>query len=631
MKLSQVEIKNFRSIKDASVDFDPPCKVLVGINESGKSNILKALALMDEETGIDKINDQREALPDEDPIDMSFVRFIFTFEKEESDQLFKNLSQKIAFLTQNTPIVSLKGADLSLKTFSERHQRSIYAVNILKLEKSFRYYTLGKDYVLAPGWKKPSSACPADFSTEVAGQAFTLSNYTLVKEDDFTDIPPEFLEDATINDLGELLGSCIISITKDNFPKTILWAYEEKMILPNAVTISDFAANPDTCLPLKHMFSLAGITEIGTELTKKKQEATNNQFQNYLDSVAKKTTAHFKSVWKEYKSIEFSLRLNGDKIIPGIKEKNVHDLARRSDGFKRFVTFLLMISVNVKTKNIRNTLILIDEPEIGLHPSGARFLRDELMRISKNNYVMYSTHSIFMIDSGDVSRHYLIEKKNEITSLKIAEESNVADEEVLYNALGYSVFEILKPRNIIFEGWKDKHLFQTFIEQAPSEIKDTFSDVGVCHAKGVKSIRAITPMIELANRGCLVISDSDAPAKELQKLYRQEKGYGTWKTYQDIDPSVEAKTGEDFLKNEFIVDRVQETLSSLSLPDFDASILPDKKDKLAAISGWLKVNGINNEQANEKLNEIKNSLFENLTYQSIDDTEYTKLIQAITF
>ena len=46
MKLDRVEIKNFRSIQDIKIDFDPPCRVLVGINESGKSNILNALALL---------------------------------------------------------------------------------------------------------------------------------------------------------------------------------------------------------------------------------------------------------------------------------------------------------------------------------------------------------------------------------------------------------------------------------------------------------------------------------------------------------------------------------------------------------------------------------------------------------
>ena len=47
MKLEKVRIKNFRSIADLSISFDMNCKFLVGINEAGKSNILRALSLLD--------------------------------------------------------------------------------------------------------------------------------------------------------------------------------------------------------------------------------------------------------------------------------------------------------------------------------------------------------------------------------------------------------------------------------------------------------------------------------------------------------------------------------------------------------------------------------------------------------
>ena len=60
-----------------------------------------------------------------------------------------------------------------------------------------------------------------------------------------------------------------------------------------------------------NMFNLAGITDIKPSIEKARQ-GTNNQFQNYLDGVAKKATNNFRNVWKEYKNVEFSLRLNSD-------------------------------------------------------------------------------------------------------------------------------------------------------------------------------------------------------------------------------------------------------------------------------------------------------------------------------
>ena len=626
MKLNRVEIKNFRSIKDITVNFEPACRVLVGINESGKSNILNALAFLGEDYKPVKKDDLREALPDEDPITESLVRFVFRFEKAESDELLETISAKIAADIKNPEIASTTKS-LTLKEFCEALHEGLYKADILKETKSFSYWSIDSKYKLLAGWKKPTSACPADFSVDLKGQNYQLSKYKLIRVADFTNIPPEYLEDAKISDLATLSGEAITKITEENLPDTLFWEYDEDNLLPSAVKIDAFSADPDTCVPLKNMFTLAGITEISTSIASAKARG-NNQFQNYLDGIAKKTTTHFRTVWKEYKNIEFSLRLNADQIEPGVKEKNTLDFSKRSDGFKRFVTFLLMISVNVKTDELTDTLLLIDEPEISLHPSGARYLREELIKISKTNYVVYSTHSIFMIDSGDISRHYIVKKKDEITTIESAKDSNIADEEVLYNALGHSVFAVLKEKNLIFEGWNDKYLFSVALQGATTTLKNKYRDFGICHAKGVGTIKTITPMIELAQRECLIISDSDKPAKDQQKIYKQEKGFGEWKNYQDIDASIVAITGEDFVKNDFITKQVKVILTGSTMPVFDQTTLADK-NKLASISKWLTDNGMTADQAKDTLTKIKNSIFENLKSQNLED-DYTKLLNGIS-
>lgn len=630
MKLNRVEIKNFRSIQDTTLDFDPRCRVLVGINESGKSNILNALALLGEDFKPVKKDDLREALPDEDLINESYVRFVFKFQKEESDELLEKVSSKILSSAKNPDIVSISNKNKNVKEFCATRNEGLYSADILGEEKSFKYWRLGTNYKLLAGWKKPTAACPADFSVKINGQEYKLAEYKLARVADLGEIPDNYLEDANIEDLAKLSGNAITEISKENLPDTLFWEYDENNLLPGNVKIAEFCANSDSCVPLKNMFSLAGIDDIKTSI-EDARKGTDNQFQNYLNRIAKKTTSHFRNVWKEYKNIEFSLKLNADQIIPGVKEKNTLDLSRRSDGFKRFVTFLLMISVNVKTNNLRDTLLLIDEPDASLHPTGARYLRDELIKISQKNYVVYSTHSIFMIDSGDIIRHYIVKKKNEITNIESAKESNIADEEVLYNALGHSVFAIIKENNLIFEGWKDKHLFSVAIENAGANIKKKYKDVGVCHAKGVKTVKAITPMIELAKRKCVIVSDGDKPAKEQQKIYKKEKGFGEWKTYQDIDSTIEAITGEDFIKNDFIAKQIKNALSGTTIPAFDETTLPDKKGKLVAISKWLTDNGMTADQTKDTVEIIKNSIFENLGHSSIDEVEYKKLLEGISF
>ena len=46
MILDRVEIVNFRSIKNATINFDNKGLILIGKNEAGKSNILKAIVAL---------------------------------------------------------------------------------------------------------------------------------------------------------------------------------------------------------------------------------------------------------------------------------------------------------------------------------------------------------------------------------------------------------------------------------------------------------------------------------------------------------------------------------------------------------------------------------------------------------
>lgn len=627
MKLDKAEIVNFRSIKKETVLFDPTCRVLVGINESGKSNILKALRLLSNDYDPSREDDVREGLPDEDTIGEAYVKFYLRLDKNETDELFSDVSTKILASAKDPEIVLINNVATGLKAFCNQRTDVRYHIDLVKETKDCRHTNFPTVTTLNGNWKKVSKTCPPEFEVDVRGEKEKLSSFVLVRSVDFADIPSEYLEEAKIDMLSALIGSASNEIMESNLMDALFWEYDEANLLPSEIVMDTFAAKPEDCIPLKNMFILGGVDKIKVEIDRIKT-LSNNQKQNFLNGIASKTTAHFRSVWKEYKNIEFQLRLDGEKIIPAIKEKNSFDFSKRSDGFKRFVTFLLMISVNVKTNNLNNTLLLIDEPDSSLHPSGARYLRDELIRISLKNYVLYSTHSIFMIDAGNISRHYIVKKNDEITTIEVAKDSNLVEEEVIFNALGYSVFETLNEKNVIFEGWKDKKLFLTAIEKTTTTVKTSLKDVGICHAKGAKHIKAMTPMVELANRKCVIVSDSDNPAKEQQKQYKKMKGYGEWKTYQDIDASLVAITGEDFVKNAHIVKQVNVGITGFNLPVFTDTDLTVDTDKLKTIESWLRTNGLTPEQVKDTVDKIKDFIFDTLSHKDIEDC-YEDLMKGI--
>ncbi len=140
---------------------------------------------------------------------------------------------------------------------------------------------------------------------------------------------------------------------------------------------------------------------------------------------------------------EFDEAVNGklDSIFPGISIK-VHipapelkdifskgtikvyenttisrDVSALGNGAQRSIQMALVRHLaDIKRSSgeqLSNTILLIDEPELYLHPQAIEILRDALKTLSNQGYqVVFSTHSPFMITSKDVENTLLIIKNN---------------------------------------------------------------------------------------------------------------------------------------------------------------------------------------------------------------------------
>jgi hypothetical protein len=107
----------------------------------------------------------------------------------------------------------------------------------------------------------------------------------------------------------------------------------------------------------------------------------------------------------------------------------------------------LSISAENNNDALKNNIILIDEPEIHMHPSGIKYMREELIRIGRNNYVFLATHSEFMIDARNKERHYIATKRNNNTYLKNWEENDdMPNDEVLRQAFGLNLLSEILPK-----------------------------------------------------------------------------------------------------------------------------------------------------------------------------------------
>lgn len=628
MKLNAAEIRNFRSIKEARIEFSPNCRILVGINEAGKTNVLRALSLVDDSYNIEQ-DDIRVPSPDEDYNAASSIEFEFLLQRADHELIWKNVYVKIAQGEAAELVVSRKST-YSIWGVIQKIEKAYYTVDLIKESRIAQYHEFPASDKLITHLYKPSAAVPGDYRLpDGTRKGALLKNIRLLTEAAIQNVPAAYLIDATVDDLHDVLGDAVADYVAENVPPAVIWSHTEDNLIPSSINISSFRADPSICKPLRNAFSLAGISDVNAEFHA--AEKKSNGVRNLLDRVAKNASLHIASIWPDYKNIEVDIRQNGPLLETSVKDKyNLFDLKRRSDGFKRFISFLLTLSVPSKTGELDGFIILIDDPDMGLHPSGTRYVRDELIKISEKNYVAVSTHSIFMIDRKDFSRHVIVKKSDEVTTLEDANDSNILDEEVIYNALGFTFLEILKENNVIYEGWRDKRLFSVAISAIPA--RSDLAGVklyGSCHVKGVKQIQNLAPLIQLAARKCIIITDADAPAKEAKRNHEKARSFGTWKTYAELVDSEEIVTAEDFVTQECFVRTVKSLKDIHEKIDFGKFNLNGESDKLRQFSGWAAVERIIKDDVKILEEELKSRIFDNISKKDIRPVIYEAIRNVV--
>ena len=153
MELNRIQIENFRSIEFAEVPFEPRCRVLLGKNEVGKSNILAACALLDEATQVES-SDLREARDEEDPVKEGSVNFIFRLSAEDLGKAKEKIKARVAGNIKG--IVQTDAGTISLDSFVDEFREWIYIVDLPSGDRRTAFWTDDKT-IVSDGWlyRKP--------------------------------------------------------------------------------------------------------------------------------------------------------------------------------------------------------------------------------------------------------------------------------------------------------------------------------------------------------------------------------------------------------------------------------------------------------------------------------------------
>lgn len=204
-------------------------------------------------------------------------------------------------------------------------------------------------------------------------------------------------------------------------PKVIFWENNQKYILPSSIQFDELIEieeEEDIPRPLINIFrigmKISTLEEFKATLNDLMENGSKRSSVNA--KLNEKVNRHIKEVWGEYDQ-EMKISVEQMQIRIEIfdpkrdSDAEFFELQERSQGCKSFLSFILTIGAESKTNIINNHLLLLDEPESHLHPSGQRFMLKELRNISKANQVVYATHSNHMIIRDNYDQHLIIEKE----------------------------------------------------------------------------------------------------------------------------------------------------------------------------------------------------------------------------
>lgn len=595
MKLNRISIKNYRSIyTKLTLDFtqvEESCYFLFGINETGKSNILRACALMGDISEQEKYswsNDCHKEKKVEGS--QTEIDYYFTVGEEELSDLRDLTKDKI-------PDALLSSINEIWYWLEGRKDRGIVTGTKIIFNESFDDFN---NYLIKEISTPSTPASPTPTTTR-----------EILKKDD---IPAEeWLAYTELNEetAEDIILELIETYLNGKKPKIIHWDIHAKNLIDGPIDLNTFKFSPQNCVPLYNMFKLIGINtqeKIAACIDSAISDSTDRKSLEKKLSMA--TTRHLNTVWKEH-DVEISVSIEASGLcevhfFDKDSETNIFAIKDRSDGFQRFISFILTLSAENINSELRDSVILLDEPEVHLHPSGIEYLRDELLSISKNNNsILAASHSIFLVDKKCISRHITVKKEKNKTSIEYLQAENPFKEEVVYRALNTSILEIACEFYVIFEGTIDADIFLLSARKMNKDLP-ALSSIGAIGATSATEVGKYSKFFR-ANHfiTAIAVFDSDNEGRDNYKNLIESSDFFNKNNVFLLEDLLKFSKKTFVLEDLFPQSLVLKAASDFYKNDFLSEEIDDKKPILDEIKRIKQEKGIEDDK---KLKEFKSNL-----------------------
>jgi hypothetical protein len=187
--------------------------------------------------------------------------------------------------------------------------------------------------------------------------------------------------------------------------------------VPDSVSLQELSK--DSHEFMRGIFYYAGLSASEFQTLFSQTDATMMR----LEKAQRQLNETLRANWTQGSELEYRLFHDSktDEIVLRIKDPAVSGrlvrASQRSSGFTHFFTLKTILNARQQEHPANSYIFLFDEPGIYLHPAGQYDLLQVLDNIGKNDQVVYSTHSLFMLNKTFPVRHRLVVKSKSGTSI----------------------------------------------------------------------------------------------------------------------------------------------------------------------------------------------------------------------
>lgn len=350
----------------------------------------------------------------------------------------------------------------------------------------------------------------------------------------------------------------------------------------------------------------------GREISSEEQDLSDEEIQEWADkkrkrgilltSAATELTKSFKNWWLQGDYI-FAFSADGHHFRINVSDSlrpEPIELEGRSRGLQWFFSFFLVFLVETKEAH-SNTILLLDEPGLSLHPIAQYDLAKFFRKLSIDNQLIYTSHSPFLVDMENLAnvKAVYVDKKSGRTKVS----SNLRYDEVdaeksiypVHAALGLTVSDtlLLGCLPVLVEGVSDQIYLNLIKRFLIGNGKLKYSKEFVFIPTG--GVRGMGPVSKLVSSRDdelpFVLVDSDKTGKE----YKKQLTKGRYKDAKEKVLEVADFHGNQDFEIEDLIPReaMVRTIDRMFRGDqFFEDVFDAKKPIVDQIEEWAKNNSI---------------------------------------